>query len=181
MSKPQTASCYIDLRMRDGSRHFADLPEKYDVDHPQWHQIHAHVAKLGGSSDATILTDDVTEAWISFRFQDFSFSINNQHNKWWFFVDPPECPDAILEAVNHHFEKVLDPHVAHARAAGPLAKGSYRAMVFEADGRLTHHDFANESQAKAYAIDAASESENGPVSAYVVNSAFFITFRGRHY
>ena len=99
----------IDMRMHDGSRHFAGLPEIYDVASPQWYALRDHVAQLAGASLRGFVTDDVTEAWIDFEFRGRKFSINNQHGEWWFFVDDPSCPDPVLHEVLDHFERLLAP------------------------------------------------------------------------
>jgi hypothetical protein len=98
----------LDVTMRDGSRHFVVLPETYDVDHPQWGRLRSWVGKLSGACVIDFVTDHVTEAWIDFTYEGHRFSINNQCNEWWFFVDDPSCPDAILRRVTSHFELVLD-------------------------------------------------------------------------
>ena len=82
----------LDLRMKDGSRHFAALPETYDV-----------------------------EAWIDFKYRGHSFTLNNQCNEWWFFVDDPACPDGILRQVVAHFEVG-----AYSQPGRQIATGSRR-------------------------------------------------------
>jgi hypothetical protein len=88
--------------MKDGSRHFGDLPETVS-----WHELHNHLPKLSGVVVTGFLTDDITEAWIDFTFSDQVFSINNQFGQYWFFVDNPHCPDEILQAVLAHCERLL--------------------------------------------------------------------------
>lgn len=99
----------FDMRMADGSRHFADLPETYDPVQPQWYALRDHVGALAGASVRGFVTDDVTEAWLDFDYRGQRFSINNQHGQWWFFVDDPICPDEVLATVLDHFETLLDP------------------------------------------------------------------------
>lgn len=169
----------IDMRMNDGSRHFGALPETYDVDSPQWYALRDQVGRLAGATLRSFVTDDVTEAWIHFEFRGHEFSINNQHGEWWFFVDDPACPDAILSEVLKHFEWVLLPAVRLSRGTGPISPGTFRAVVLEADGRITHHDFSNFDDARKYADDAAWEVEDGPVFAHVLDEAFRIVYRSR--
>ncbi len=64
------------------------------------------------------------------------------------------------------------------RRGGPIAPGTYRAIVLEADGRITHRDFASLDDARRYADDAAWEAEDGPVYAHVVDDAYRIVHRG---
>ncbi len=169
----------IDMRMHDGSRHFAGLPETYDVASPQWHKLRVHVTELAGAAVRGFVTDDVTEAWIDFEFRGQAFSINNQHGDWWFFVDDPACPDAVLLEVLDHFERLLDPSAHMSRGTGPIAPGTFRAIVFEADGRISHRDFDTVDAACRYADDAAWESEHGPVYAHVVDDDFQVVHRGK--
>lgn len=99
----------FDMRMNDGSRHFGDLPERYHVDVPEWEVLRDQVGALAGATLTGFATDHVTEAWIDFTWRGRSFSINNQHGQWWFFVDDVACPDELLYAVLDHFEDRLDP------------------------------------------------------------------------
>lgn len=167
--------------MADGSRHFGDLPETYDVDHPEWHRLKDGVALLAGAELRSFVTDDVTEAWIDFTFRGHHLSINNQHGQWWFFVQDPSCPDETLLAVLDHFEDVLSPYAALARRAGPLAEGSYRVLVYEPDSRITTRDFASLEEAARYADDAASETEGGVVLSYVLDAELRVVRAGKHY
>lgn len=63
-------------------------------------------------------------------------------------------------------------------AAGP---GLFRVLVLEADGRNTTRDFADLEAARAYADDAASETEDGPARAYVYDEGLNRLYTGRHY
>jgi hypothetical protein len=93
--------------MADGTRRFGDLPETHDAGHPQWHRLRDHVSQLPGAAVTGFVTDDVAEAWIDFIHRGHAFSINNQAGDWWFFVEDPTCPDAILTQVLDHFEVLL--------------------------------------------------------------------------
>lgn len=95
------------IAMADGSRHFLELPETYDVEQPEWHRLHAHARALDGATVTGFVTDDVTEAWLDFTCSGHAFSVNNQHGRWWFFVHDPACPDAVLHVVAAHFETLL--------------------------------------------------------------------------
>ena len=92
----------IDMRMHDGSRHFGDLPQTR-----LWYDVRDHVEKLSGAVLTGFVTDHVTEAWIDFSYADHRFSINDQYGDYWFFVEDPACPDAVLLQVLNHFEHVL--------------------------------------------------------------------------
>lgn len=92
----------IDIRMQDGSRQFAALPEVIS-----WEELRDHIAALPDADITGHLTDRVTEVWIDFSYRGHSMSVNNQYGEFWFFVDDPDCPAAILTAVVGHCEKVL--------------------------------------------------------------------------
>ena len=92
-----------DMRMRDGSRHFASLAEA-----GSWHALHEHVMRLEGVSDTNMITDEVTEAWIDFRYRGHEFSVNNQCGEYWFFVEDPACPEEVLEAMLSHCKLLLE-------------------------------------------------------------------------
>lgn len=149
-----------DLRMHDGSRHFGSLAETYDVQSPQWYRLRDHVARLCGAKLTGCTTDDVCEAWIDFRHEGQSLSTNNRNGEWWFFVADPGCPESVLTAVLDHFEVLLDPMTARARAAGPIAPGHTRVLVIEPDARAHHRDFEDLVAAEEYADDVRRETED---------------------
>ena len=59
-----------------------------------------------------------------------------------------------------------------ARAAGPIAAGTFRVIAYTES--ITHHDFASLEEARRYADDVASEGdyENVPPAAWIVDSGF---------
>jgi len=73
--------------------------------------------------------------------------------------------------------------VTAARAHGPVAPGSFRVVVLEADSELSIRDFANLEHAQRYAEDAASESDGpgGTPYAYVFDDKLMFLGRGSHY
>lgn len=91
----------FDIRMKDGSRHFADLPETVFFD-----RMRDHLELLAGATETAFVTDRVTEMWLDFDYRDHQFSINNQMSSYWFFVNDPTCPQEILTAVRSHFALV---------------------------------------------------------------------------
>ena len=93
----------FDIRMHDGSRHFADLPETCFFD-----KLREYAPTLAGVTETGFITDWVTEVWLDFDFCRHQFSINNQHGDYWFFVEDPECPEQILRAVLDHFRLLLE-------------------------------------------------------------------------
>jgi hypothetical protein len=88
--------------MHDGSRHFGDLPQTV-----LWHALRDHIEELEGAVVTGFVTDEVTEAWIDFSYRGHEFSVNDQYGEYWFFVQDPECPDEILEAVLSHCKLLL--------------------------------------------------------------------------
>ena len=91
----------FDMRMNDGSRHFADVPEIVS-----FAAMRDHVRSLEGAEEIGFITDEVTEMWLDFHYREHRFSINNQHGDYWFFVDDPTCPEPILVDVCSHFAKI---------------------------------------------------------------------------
>ena len=71
--------------------------------------------------------------------------------------------------------------VDHARGAGPLARGRFRVVVVESDDRLTTRDFSDLDEARRYADDAASEADDLPPVAVVVDARFCVVHCGRPY
>ena len=87
----------LDLRLNDGSRQFAALPESWP-----WTNFRDHIEKLPGADVTQYLSDNVTEVWIDFTYRDQTFSINNQFGEYWLFVENPLCPDEVLRSVVDH-------------------------------------------------------------------------------
>lgn len=87
----------FNLTMKDGSRHFGDLPQT-----ALWHDLRDHIENLGDATITDFVTDNVTEAWIDFTYRGHRFSVNDQYGDYWFFVADPKCPDDILNAVLAH-------------------------------------------------------------------------------
>jgi len=84
----------LNIAMHDGSRQFGELPES-----ASWDKLRGHLETLAGATVTDFITDDVTEVWIDFNFRGHHFSVNNQNGDYWFFVQDPQSPDEILEAV----------------------------------------------------------------------------------
>jgi hypothetical protein len=92
----------LTIEMNDGSRRFGELPQTV-----LWHRLRRHIEELEGAEITGFITDNVTEAWIDFSYRGHRFSVNDQFGAYWFFVDDPQCPDEILEAVLSHCESLL--------------------------------------------------------------------------
>jgi hypothetical protein len=91
------------MKMRDGSRHFVDLPEAVFFD-----DFADHVEELEGAEITEFITDGVVEMWLDFDYRGHQFSVNNQFGDYWFFVRDPHCPDEILLEVIDHFRLLLE-------------------------------------------------------------------------
>ena len=91
----------FDMRMHDGSRNFADLPEI-----ASFASMRLHTGSLEGAEETGFLTDEVTEMWLDFSYRGYRFSINNQHGNYWFFVEDTTCPEPLLFDVLEHFAKI---------------------------------------------------------------------------
>ena len=74
-----------------------------------------------------------------------------------------------------------NPHAAVALRDGPIERGTYRVVVYEPDSRVTLKNFDELERATAYANDAASETENGVVRAYVLDHTLRVVRTGEHY
>ncbi|HRH38060.1 MAG TPA: hypothetical protein PK760_06930 [Flavobacteriales bacterium] len=92
-----------DIRMHNGNRHFASLPQTV-----MWYGLRDHLAKLAGARVTRFLTDDITEAWIDFTFRGHAFTVNDQFGEYWFFVDDPTCPDQVLNEVLEYCRPFLE-------------------------------------------------------------------------
>jgi len=92
----------FNIVMKDGSRHFGELPQTV-----LWYDLRDHVERFEGARVTDFITDHVTEAWIDFSYRGNSFSVNDQCGDYWFFVEDPSCPDDILKAVLSHCESLL--------------------------------------------------------------------------
>jgi hypothetical protein len=90
--------------MRDGSRCFLSLQPNVG-----WNAIRDHAARLKEANVTGFLTDGVTEAWIDFDYAGYKFNINDAPGDFWFFVNDPACPEAILRRVADHFASLLEP------------------------------------------------------------------------
>ena len=93
----------FDMRMNDGSRHFADMPETVFFD-----DFADHAEKLDGAEITEFITDGVVEMWLDFDYRGHQFSVNNQLGDYWFFVSDPNCPEEILLEVCDHFRRLLE-------------------------------------------------------------------------
>lgn len=87
------ASKLFDIRMADGSRNFADVPQTLGFEDLHEHLCANAEIKITGYVNAPV------DLWIDFDFRGHKFSLNNQLGDYWMFVDDPACPDDILLAI----------------------------------------------------------------------------------
>jgi hypothetical protein len=92
----------LEIKMHDGSRHFASFPEIVFFD--DFYEI---TEQLDGAEITEFMMDGVLEMWLDFNFSGHKFSVSNQYGEYWFFVENPNCPDAILLEVMSHFSERL--------------------------------------------------------------------------
>lgn len=88
--------------MHDGSRNFGELRQT-----ASWYEVRDHISVLEDAELTRFVCDDITEAWICFRYRGHDFSINDKFGDYWFFVQDPACPDLILHTVIEHFREIL--------------------------------------------------------------------------
>jgi hypothetical protein len=89
------SSRIFDVRMKDGSRQFADVPERVLPG-----EMRRIIARLPGAEIQSFIASVAEiEAWIEFRFRGFDFAVNNQNLEYWLFVRQPDCPEEILREV----------------------------------------------------------------------------------
>jgi hypothetical protein len=72
----------------------------------------------------------------------------------------------------------LDAFVEQALRRGPLAPGTFRVVVLEADARFTIRDFASLAEAQTYANDAASETDGASPIAKVCDEHGLVVHEG---
>ena len=92
----------FDHRWCDGSREFVDFNEC-----ASWEELRDPLARLPGAEITGYVTDHVTAVWIDFTYGGHQFSVNNQMGQYWFFVQDPLAPDAVLLAVAEHAPRLL--------------------------------------------------------------------------
>ena len=87
----------LDIKMNDGSRHFLDLPKSVT-----WDDLNHYLKKLKKSKIVKFLPDHIFGSWLDFSFNGYTFSVNEQSGRYWFFVDDPSCPEEMLQHVADH-------------------------------------------------------------------------------
>ena len=86
-----------------GARHFVDLPVEFAF----FDEVANHAELLGGLEINEFLTDGVIGMWMQFEFLGHRFWVSNDLTDYRFYVDNPDCPEAILLKVIEHFRKLI--------------------------------------------------------------------------
>ena len=92
----------IDQRTRDGSRHFAYLPQG-----ASWGTLYDYVLLLPGAEMINFVGEGPAKAWLDFRFRRHRFLIDARDGRFRLFVRDPQCLDLILYQVGCHFQRLL--------------------------------------------------------------------------
>jgi len=88
--------------MNDRSRHVISLPESCSFS-----DLKRFTKKKEGIRISNYISDGITEMWLDFHYKNQDFSINNQCDEYWFFVNDQTCPEDILyEVAEYFFEKL---------------------------------------------------------------------------
>lgn len=82
----------LDIRMADGSRHFAEVPAA------DARTLRRRLLDTPGVV-VTEFIDTITETWIDFEYAGHSFWIHSPFNDYWLFVRDPSCPETLLRHV----------------------------------------------------------------------------------
>ena len=92
----------IDKRTRDGSRHFARLPQP-----AAGAVLRDHVLLLPNVEIVNFVDLGHARTWLDFRFRRHRFLIRAHGRLLRLSVRDPQCPDLTLYQVGHHFERLL--------------------------------------------------------------------------
>lgn len=93
----------FDRKMRDGSRHFVDMPEVVFFD-----EFADHAEELEDAEITEFITDGTIEMWLEFEYREHNFFVNNQLGDYIFFVEDADCDEEILFEVIDHFRQLLE-------------------------------------------------------------------------
>jgi hypothetical protein len=87
----------FDIRMADGSRHFAEVPWRPGL------ILKQRVLELPGAT-VTAFLDAPIETWLDFDYRGHQFSAHNPVSDFWLFVRDPSCPEELLREVKNFLE-----------------------------------------------------------------------------
>jgi hypothetical protein len=93
----------IDQRTRDGSRHFACLPQAVS-----WGTLCDCVLLLPDAEMINFVAEGPAKAWLDFRFRRHRFLIDARDGRFRLFVRDPQCLDLILYQVGSHLQRLLE-------------------------------------------------------------------------
>lgn len=93
----------LEAKIKDGARHFVDMPEAVFFD-----EFADHVEELDGAEITEFLTDGVVDMWLEFDFGGHKFSVTTRFGDYWFLVEDADCPEEILIEIIDHFRQLLE-------------------------------------------------------------------------
>lgn len=91
----------MDIRMRDGSRHFLVLRETLSAP-----EIGMRLEAIPGIRICDVVEGGF-EWWMTFQCMGWRFSINNPFGELWVFAENPDCPDDILRCLSGRLSDAL--------------------------------------------------------------------------
>jgi hypothetical protein len=96
----------IDIRTRDGSRHFLSLPQL-----AAWIVLRRHALQLPQLKILNFMEGDDLQARLEFSFLGHRFLIQHIDRQHHFFVNDPDCSDLIVYQVARHFSQLIEPSI----------------------------------------------------------------------
>jgi hypothetical protein len=94
----------IDMRMKDGSRHFAGIPDTFGF---PWTVIKQRLSEVPGIA-ITEFIDTPIQSIADFTFRGYEFTMDTQFGELWFFAKDPACPNEVLVEVVRIFRQISD-------------------------------------------------------------------------
>jgi hypothetical protein len=94
----------IDIRTRDGSRHFLSLPQS-----TAWIAVRGHAMRLPQLEILNFVDSEDLQARLEFLFLGHRFLIQGIDRQHHFFVSDPNCSDLIVYQVARHFSQLAEP------------------------------------------------------------------------
>ena len=92
---------FANVIMKDGSRYFADLPERTPCK-----RLRDHIARLPGVGIKRYMIDPAAQVWLDFTYSGHAFTVNNRAGNYLFFVQSPRCPDNVLQEIIVHCARI---------------------------------------------------------------------------
>jgi hypothetical protein len=93
----------LENKIKNGARHFVDMPEVVFFD-----DVADHVEDLDDAEITEFETDGVVEMWLEFEYRKHNFFVTNQLGDYQFYVEDADCPEEILLEIATHFRRLLE-------------------------------------------------------------------------